>query len=649
MAIEMSDRSLFHCRKRARPMRRWNCLLLSTILLLPTSVLAEGAIWSENSEQIELAGHVDYWQESDGPVALEDARALEDSEWQANGSESISLGYGDEVYWFRFQMTNGTSAFQSLYLEVAYPVLDHIEFYMLDGDRLLESVVLGDKKPFEERLIQHRNFLIPLTLPPGTPRTVYLRVDTTSSMQVPLILWKQDALFVAEQSHNLFQGLYYGIVLVMILYNLFVYRAVGERSFLYYVGYIAAMPLFLASLHGVSFQYLWPDATWWNDRAIIVFLNLTVFFGSAFSLRFLNVRSYNHPILSRVATGLIVIAGSLAAAGIFVPYSYMVLPSILLAFLGCSAMLTIGLVRWFKRDPAARYYAVAWFFMLLGGIVMALSKFTLLPRNFLTENATQVGSAIGVILLSVALADRLNQEKLLAFDAQQKLLTEERKARIAQAKSLHVQQQANTLLEQRVQERTQDLESLNERLLELSATDALTGIKNRGHFDRVFKSAVVKAFRFGQPLSLMILDIDHFKKFNDTYGHLVGDDCLQIVANWIGEFVTRPQDLAARYGGEEFVVLLPDTPEEGAVRVAEKIRKKIEETGFRVSDEVLHLTISIGVCSVCPDHADATKEIFAKADEALYEAKGRGRNNVVSGSESASASAVPLTPSDSPV
>jgi len=409
------------------------------------------------------------------------------------------------------------------------------------------------------------------------------------------------------------------------------------------------MPLFLASLHGVSFQYLWPDATWWNDRAIIVFLNLTVFFGSAFSLRFLNVRSYNHPILSRVATGLIVIAGSLAAAGIFVPYSYMVLPSILLAFLGCSAMLTIGLVRWFKRDPAARYYAVAWFFMLLGGIVMALSKFTLLPRNFLTENATQVGSAIGVILLSVALADRLNQEKLLAFDAQQKLLTEERKARIAQAKSLHVQQQANTLLEQRVQERTQDLESLNERLLELSATDALTGIKNRGHFDRVFKSAVVKAFRFGQPLSLMILDIDHFKKFNDTYGHLVGDDCLQIVANWIGEFVTRPQDLAARYGGEEFVVLLPDTPEEGAVRVAEKIRKKIEETGFRVSDEVLHLTISIGVCSVCPDHADATKEIFAKADEALYEAKGRGRNNVVSGSESASASAVPLTPSDSPV
>jgi diguanylate cyclase len=87
--------------------------------------------------------------------------------------------------------------------------------------------------------------------------------------------------------------------------------------------------------------------------------------------------------------------------------------------------------------------------------------------------------------------------------------------------------------------------------------------------------------------------------------------------------------LAARYGGEEFVVLLPDTPKEGALRVAEKIRSRIEETGFRVSDEVLHLTVSIGLCAVCPSQADATKDIFSWADGALYEAKGRGRNQVV--------------------
>jgi len=620
------------------PARCWQSLLAGIALMLPALLLADVAVWSETTERLELAGQIDFWQEPDARASLEEVIALDESRWQADGGESISFGYGDQVYWFRFQLSNPLAEPQSPLLEIAYPVLDHIEVYILSDDRLVQSLTLGDEKPFSERPVLHRNFLIPLTLPPEDLQTVYLRVDTTSSMQVPLILWDQAAFFGSAQSRNLFEGIYYGIVLVMILYNLFVYRAVGERSFLYYVGYIAAMPLFLASLHGVSFQYLWPGATWWNDRAIIVFLNLAVFFGGAFSLRFLTVRREIHPILNRVMVALMAMAGVFAAAGVLVPYAQMVLPTIVVAGLGCSAMLVIGVVRWLKNDPAARYYAIAWFFMLFGGIVLALSKFTLLPRNFLTENATQVGSAIGVILLSVALADRLNQEKRRAFEAQQKLLAEERRARLAQAKSLHVQQEANTMLEKRVQQRTHDLESLNIKLMELSATDSLTGLKNRGHFDRVFKSKVVKAFRFGQPLSLLILDIDHFKKFNDTYGHLVGDDCLQMVAGCIGEFVTRPQDLAARYGGEEFVVLLPDTPNEGAVRVAEKIRKKIEETGFRVSEEILHLTVSIGICAVTPSRADATKEIFARADEALYEAKGAGRNRVVSSASSANAS-----------
>lgn len=596
---------------------------------LPVLASAQTASWEDHSKRLELPRFVDYWQEPVEPVDLESVRSLPESQWQRNGQESVSLGYGDDVYWFRFRVNSQLGDPVALFLEIGYPVLDHIEVYLVHDGEVRDSHILGDKQPFYDRLIYHRHFIVPFSLPSEGDLTFYLRVDTSSSMQVPLTVWDQDAFYVAEQSRSMFEGVYYGIVLVMILYNLFVYMAVGERSFLHYVGYISAMPLFLASMHGVAFQYLWPEATWWNDQAIIVFLNLVVLFGGTFSIRFINVTRANHPVLNRVAVGLIVVAGAMAIAGLLVPYRLMVLPSILVAFLGCSAMLVLSIVRWLKKDPAARFYALAWVFMLFGGIVLALSKFSMLPRNLLTENATQVGSAIGVILLSVALADRLNKEKKRAFEAQQQLLQEERKARIAQEKSLRIQREANALLEQRVRERTQDLESLNDQLRELSSTDALTGLKNRGHFDRAFSSAVVKAYRFGQPLSLLLLDIDHFKKFNDTYGHLVGDDCLQMVASCIRQYVTRPEDLAARYGGEEFVVLLPDTPEEGALRVAEKIRGDIESTGFRVSDETLHLTVSIGLCSVCPDQADATKDIFCWADEALYEAKGRGRNQVV--------------------
>ncbi|KPP97953.1 diguanylate cyclase [Marinobacter sp. HL-58] len=604
-------------------------ILLILVSALPVLVSAQPATWDNHSRRMELSRFVDYRAESSERATLESVRGLPDDQWQRNGKDSVSLGYGDEVYWFRVGIENHLDASDPLFLEIGYPVLDHVEVYLVRDGALIEQYILGDKKPFHERLIHNRNFLVPLSLPADGNLTLYLRVDTSSSMQVPLTLWNQEAYYVAEQSRSLFEGIYYGIVLVMILYNLFVYMAVGERSFLYYVGYITAMPLFLASLHGVSFQYLWPEATRWNDQAIIVFLNLVVLFGGAFSIRFINVSRHNHPIMNRLAVSLMIVAGVMAAAGILIPYRLMILPTILVAFLGCTAMLLMSIMRWIRKDPAARYYTLAWVFMLFGGIVLALSKFTMLPRNLLTENATQVGSAIGVILLSVALADRLNKEKKRAFEAQQNLFREERKARMAQEKSLRIQQEANTLLEQRVQARTRDLESLNDQLRELSSTDALTGLKNRGHFDRAFSSAVVRAYRFGQPLSLLLLDIDHFKRFNDTYGHLVGDDCLQMVANCIRQYVTRPQDLAARYGGEEFVVLLPDTPAEGALRVAEKIRREIEETGFRISDEVLHLTVSIGVCAVCPDEADATTAIFSRADEALYEAKGRGRNQVV--------------------
>lgn len=590
------------------------------------------ATWDRQSGRVELSRFVDYWPEPELRTGIEDVTGLDPQRWTPNQSDSLSLGYGKSAYWFRVVVENSTDETVKPLMEIAYPVLDRIEIFINPESSTvepIEPIVLGDKQPFDTRPIQHRNFVVPLNLAAGEQTWIYLRVETTSSMQVPLILWEQDDFLVAEQARSIFQGFYYGIILVMLLYNLFVFMAVKEQSFLHYVGYITAMPLFLASLHGLAFQYLWPQATWWNDQAITVFLNLVLVFGGTFSLRFINVSPSNHPLLHRWAVVVVVAAAVLAVAGLMVPYKYLILPTILLAFIACSTMLVMSIVRWVQHDPAARYYTFAWVSMLFGGMVLALSKFTVLPRNLWTENATQVGSALGVILLSIALADRLEREKKRVFETQQRLIREERKARMAQEKSLQVQREANTKLEERVQQRTRDLEHLNEQLLELSATDSLTRLKNRGHFDRAFQSVVVRAYRYDEILSLLVLDIDHFKKFNDTYGHLVGDDCLKMVSQCIQKFITRPQDLAARYGGEEFVVLLPETPMSGALQVAERIRREIEKTAFPVSGDVVHLSVSIGVCSVFPAKADSTKDIFKWADEALYEAKGQGRNRVV--------------------
>lgn len=621
------------------------CLFFLLFTSLPAFSADQAVTWDKHSKRMELSRYVDYWQEPAEAAEISNVTGLDSKAWTRNGSDSISLGYGKEVYWFRVELENATGREANTFLEIGYPVLDQIEIYINPEQKDAEPLVLGDTQPFYDRPILHRNFVVPIALAPDQKATVYLRVQTTSSMQVPLTLWNQDAFYSVEQSRSMFEGLYYGIVLVMILYNLFVYLAVGERSFLHYVGFIAAMPLFLASLHGVAFQYLWPEATWWNDQSIIVFLSLVVLFGGTFSIAFINVTRENHPLLNRWTVGVVITAGLMATAGLLVPYKYMILPTILLAVTGCSTMLMLSIVRWVKKDPAAKYYTFAWVFMLFGGIVLAMSKFTMLPRNLLTENATQVGSALGVILLSIALADRLNKEKKRVFEAQQQLLREERKARKAQTKTLEIQREANVLLEARVKERTRDLEHLNEQLLELSATDALTELKNRGHFDRVFQSAVVHAYRYQEPLSLLILDIDHFKQFNDNYGHLVGDDCLKMVAQCVRQLVTRPQDLAARYGGEEFVVLLPNTPHKGALGVAERIRAAVAAMAFPLSGQTLHLTISVGVCTELPAKADGTEELFSRADEALYQAKDNGRNCVVAWAPPSQVATLSIAPS----
>lgn len=456
-----------------------------------------------------LNDHVEYIVDPLGERSAE--QLLLDKHWLSHNKETLSFGYTSDAYWFRFKINNNSADNKSHLFEISYPVLDDIQIYIYDKDKnLIRNIHLGDKKPFYEREVQHRNFLVPLEIDAHDNQVWMVRVKTSSAMQVPMAIWKERAFFITDQAKIMGMGLYYGIMLIMILYNLVVFFSVREKSYLFYVFYVASMAGFLASLQGLNFQYVWPMATNWNDSSIVIMLAGVVVFACLFARDFLALKSGHKALynLFCLATSLAII---IIISVNFLPYYLLIKALIGLAFLVICLVTYTGILRWSQGFSPARFFTIAWSSILLGGAILALNKFNIIPRNYFTENAVQLGSAIEVILLSFALADRLNQEKRERYEAQvqalglartasnaqtealeqernarnaqEKALVHEKEAREAQARALEIQRKANETLEDKVRERTNELELVNEKLEKLSTTDALTGVRNRRYFD----------------------------------------------------------------------------------------------------------------------------------------------------------------------
>ena len=176
----------------------------------------------------------------------------------------------------------------------------------------------------------------------------------------------------------------------------------------------------------------------------------------------------------------------------------------------------------------------------------------------------------------------------------------------------------------------EDVRKVNDILRKTSAIDGLTGLANRQCFEEFMDREWRRAARERKPISVIMLDIDHFKAYNDNYGHQGGDDCLKKVAAVMAESVKRPADIAARYGGEEFVVVLPDTDARGALEMAEKLRISVEMLGVPHAHSATAsvVTVSIGVASLVPEHGSDYSLLVKSSDAALYAAKREGRNRV---------------------
>ncbi len=270
----------------------------------------------------------------------------------------------------------------------------------------------------------------------------------------------------------------------------------------------------------------------------------------------------------------------------------------------------------------------------------------LFPRDITRKGITSMGYAAALVIASgviIVILLNLVLQYIILRPVQQ--LTEHAK-RIEQeqdfSRRLHLDRNdeigrlAHSLdtMVQTIDQRTSELQLANEQLIILSVQDGLTGIANRRLFDNYLHKEWRRAMREQLPLSLILLDVDFFKKYNDTYGHQQGDRALIAVAETLQRPIRRPADLAARYGGEEFALILPNTPIDGALLIAERIRAGVQELAMehRASEVSPHLSISLGVVSVIPQQATDNHDVNAfveMADQGLYQAKQQGRNRVI--------------------
>lgn len=503
----------------------------------------------------------------------------------------ISLGISKSVYWIRFRLppNDESTVAASQLLQLSNPNIDKLDLFIPIDDNKTDSGVrylakeVGVSRPSASRDVWDNTWVFSIPKQFRQDQFLYLRLESSSALRLPVVLWRQNSFITEAFLKNLGFGVFYGVLLAMFFYNLFIFFVLRDKAYLFYILYLGFMLLYQFHVHG--HLKLWLDTSYQIYNAIF-WIGLAAAFISSiyFTYHFLHVHKEDTP-WNTIMTSLVTLAFLQGILGVL---GYNHWANQIAHALGLAGPLVIMVLAAFRLRQGfrpARYYLLAWGVLSLGIVVWVLAAY--IPDTFSAVNYLLVATASESILLSFALSDRFKTLRL-----KEAALTK------------HVQYYRD-----------------------LSLTDELTGLYNKRYFNRKMKQEVSRALQGNMLLTLMVIDIDHFKTYNDRYGHWEGDQVLVRLGDLLLNTLENSQT-AFRYGGEEFVVLLPNLNCEDAVPIAESIRKKIQEEEFTPAAEIkVKVTASIGLSEL--KYNDNVVKLFQRADEALYRAKTEGRNRII--------------------
>lgn len=511
------------------------------------------------------------------------------------GAKPLSLGLTRSAIWLRFHLPPQPTPLVAgrepvRFLELGKGIIDQVDLYLPRGDDPggWRHLAGGTTRPRPPEQAQFRTpvFLVPAGLDPSRP--IYLRLNSQISLSMAVRVWSGLAFMAHAFGDGLAMGVIYGAMAAMVIFNLLIFFSLRQRAYVAYVFYVLSMLLAQMTLQG-HLGIMLPMPLAGLSQVQAFFMACCMFFAALFTRVFLDSRR-NAPFWDKllniflyapVVMALLVLVDRLDLAN---PLGYAT------AALGPLHAICTAAACQRRGFRSARFFLAAWTVLIVSVFAFELTSLGWLPHSPWTAYLLPVGTALESLLLTLALADRI------------RLLNQER----------------------------QELAKSQRRYQELSVTDGLTGLYNLRFLQSKLTSEMEHARRLGQPLSLIMLDLDDFKAYNDAHGHVEGDRLLLGVARVLKRAI-REGDVACRYGGEEFTVLLPGTGLEATLHVAERIRRGVEQLAlWPRSPHQARVTVSLGVAQLGP--GEDAQAFIRRADQALYRAKDQGKNRCVKAS-----------------
>lgn len=538
-----------------------------------------------------IAKHCEYLKDSTKQMTYNDV-ITGHSVFTPYNKSSFQFGLNNAAHWVRFSINkrgyDTSISTNDLFIRFDNAAIGSFELFVPvieNGKPQIVKLTTGWLNAKSSGETSSLNPTVSLPKNIDDTRQIYLRIWTPYLPTTGCQLMAAKSQRSQNSIYILFVGISVGILGAMFLYNLVLFVFLRDINYLLYISYIGSTILYQTTLSGL-FNLISPSAGAFFLLYVSAFCNLMIICAVSFVISFLELKQRARKHYFILTSILIVQLGLIFMALVgfrFEANQVTYFISIFIPFIIMSA--SIVLIR--NGFRPAIYFLAAWISFLIGSSIFIIRGMGILPQTALTHNGVFIGSAIESILLSFALAYRI------------RLLQNER----------------NRLLRRELE------------LNELSVTDELTHLFNRRYLNAKLDESIKNAIEKNDSLSVLMMDIDLFKSFNDTYGHTEGDKVLAEMGSVILRAV-RGYDIPCRFGGEEFTVILRHTDITEAMIVAEKIRTRFSDLSFQPSPgSIINKTVSIGIAQL--NSEDCSLSLLARADKALYKAKDEGRNRSI--------------------